>query len=194
MLPSRCSPNRNSLRHEIYEMGSPTATLVPHERILRVIHEIRGQKVIFDADMAALYCVETRVLIQAVKRNAARFPSDFMFQLTAEEFRDLRSQNVMTSSWGGRRSAPYAFTEQGVAMLSSVLRSKRGVAVNVEIMRTFVKLREMLATHRDLLAKLNALETRYDAQFKIVFDAIRNLMSPAVPPRRQIGFETAKRK
>jgi hypothetical protein len=129
-----------------------------------------------------------------VKRNANRYPDDFMFQLTAEEFRDLRSQTVISSSWGGRRSPPYAFTEQGVAMLSSVLRSRRAVAVNVEIMRAFVKLRQMLAAHRDLLSKLNALEARYDAQFKVVFDAIRSLMSPPVAPKKQIGFGPARKK
>jgi hypothetical protein len=124
-----------------------------------------------------------------VKRNIERFPEDFMFQLNDEEFSDLKSQFV-TSSWGGiRRAAPYAFTEQGVAMLSSVLRSKRAVQVNVEIMRAFVRLRRMLATHDDLARKLDALDKKYDAQFKAVFDAIRQLMAPPEPKRRQIGFQ-----
>jgi len=130
--------------------------------------------------------------VQAVKRNVERFPDDFMFQLTAEEFEILKSQNVISSleGWGGaRRAAPYAFTEQGVAMLSSVLRSPRAVAVNVEIMRTFVRLRQMLASHTELARKLDALENKYDAQFKVVFDAIRQLMTPPEPkPRRRIGF------
>ena len=139
-------------------------------------------------DLAKLYEVAPRVLVQGVKRNSDRFPDDFMFQLTDEEFQNLKSQ-IVTSSWGGlRRATPYAFTEQGVAMLSSVLRSKRAVRVNVEIMRAFVRLRRILATHEDLARKLSALERKYDAQFKVVFDAIRELMKPPEPPKRQIGF------
>jgi len=139
-------------------------------------------------DLARLYQVAPRVLVQAVKRNAVRFPDDFMFQLTREEFGNLKSQ-IVTSSWGGlRRATPYAFTEQGVAMLSSVLRSKRAVRVNVEIMRTFVRLRRMLSSNEDLARKLAALERKYDAQFKVVFDAIRELMIPPEPKRRPIGF------
>jgi hypothetical protein len=135
-----------------------------------------------------MYGVETRVLVQAVKRNINRFPDDFMFQLNMDEFRNLKSQ-IVTSSWGGRRKPPYAFTEQGVAMLSGVLRSKRAVLVNVEIMRTFVKLRRILATHEDLSRKLTSLEQKYDKQFKLVFDAIREIMAPDNPPKqRQIGF------
>jgi len=127
--------------------------------------------------LAHLYGVEPRVLVQAVKRNIDRFPADFMFQLNEQEFRSLRSQ-IVTSSWGGlRRAAPYAFTEQGVAMLSSVLRSKRAIQVNVQIMRAFVRLRQMLASHADLARKLDALEKKYDTQFKVVFDAIRELMN-----------------
>jgi hypothetical protein len=141
-------------------------------------------------DLAELYQVEARVLVQAVKRNIARFPQDFMFQLTEEEFSNLKSQ-IVISSWGGlRRAAPYAFTEQGVAMLSSVLRSKRAIQVNIEIMRTFVRLRRILASHAELARKLDTLEKKYDAQFKIVFDAIRQLMvSPEPePPKKRIGF------
>ncbi|MHC4063594.1 MAG: ORF6N domain-containing protein [Planctomycetota bacterium] len=164
-------------------------SIIPHERIERSILLIRDQKVLLDADLAALYGVETRVLIQAVKRNLDRFPDDFMFQLTDVEFHDLRSQSV-TSRWGGRRYPPYAFTEQGVAMLSSVLRSKRAVQVNVEIMRAFVRLRRILASHADLARKLDALEKKYDAQFKGVFEAIRQLMAPPEPKRRRIGFKT----
>ncbi|OLC13542.1 MAG: DNA-binding protein [Candidatus Rokubacteria bacterium 13_1_40CM_69_27] len=142
-----------------------------------------------DFDLAALYAVPTRVLVQAVKRNVARFPSDFMFRLTAEEAERLRSQIVISKiGRGGRRYAPYAFTEQGVAMLSSVLRSHRAIQVNVAIMRTFVRLRAMLASHDDLARKLDALEKKYDAQFKVVFDAIRHLMAPPTAGRRAIGF------
>ncbi len=166
--------------------------LIPVERIAHCILLVRGHKVLLSNDLAILYGVEVRALVQAVKRNVERFPDDFMFQLTAEEFEILKSQNVISSleGWGGaRRAAPYAFTEQGVAMLSSVLRSPRAVAVNVEIMRTFVRLRQMLASHTELARKLDALENKYDAQFKVVFDAIRQLMTPPEPkPRRRIGF------
>jgi len=163
-------------------------SLVPAERIESRILMLRGHRVMLSTDLAELYGVEPRALVQAVKRNIERFPEDFMFQLNDEEFSDLKSQFV-TSSWGGiRRAAPYAFTEQGVAMLSSVLRSKRAVQVNVEIMRAFVRLRRMLATHEDLARKLDALEKKYDAQFKAVFDAIRQLMTPPAPKRRHIGF------
>ena len=168
-----------------------TASLpVPVEVIERRIYFIRGHKVMLSPDLAALYQVEPRVLVQAVKRNFDRFPGDFMFQLSASEFRDLKSQ-IVISSWGGaRRARPYAFTEQGVAMLSSVLRSKRAVRVNIAIMRAFVRLREILATHKQLARKLRVLERKYDAQFKVVFGAIRKLMEPpAQPPRRRIGFE-----
>jgi len=158
-------------------------------RVERKILLLRGERVMLDADLAALYGVPTKALIQAVKRNRARFPADFMFELTAEEGARLRSQIVTSKSGrGGRRTLPYAFTEQGVAMLSSVLRSARAVAVNVEIMRAFVRLREMLAGHADLARKLAALERKYDTQFKVVFDAIRELMEPPVKPRRRIGF------
>ena len=150
---------------------------------------IRGHRVMISSDLAALYGVEPKVLIQAVKRNFERFPDDFMFQLTADEHRILKSQSV-TSSWGGaRRARPYAFTEQGVAMLSSVLRSPRAVAVNVEIMRAFVRLRALLATHADLARKLEVLEQKYDSKFRVVFDAIRLLMAPRVAAeRKRIGF------
>jgi hypothetical protein len=158
------------------------------DSIERRIFVLRGQKVMLSTDLARLYRVEPRALVQAVNRNLARFPSDFMFQINADEFRDLKSQ-IVTSSWGGlRRAAPYAFTEQGVAMLSSVLRSKRAVQVNIEIMRAFVRLRRMLASHADLARKLGALEKKYDAQFKVVFDVIRELMAPPEPKRRAIGF------
>ncbi len=147
-----------------------------------------------DFDLASLYGVETRVLIQAVKRNSPRFPQDFMFQLNDDEFKNLRSQ-IVTSSWGGRRYLPYAFTEQGVAMLSSVLNSERAILVNVEIIRAFVRLREILATHKDLARKLEELEKKYDEQFAVVFEAIRELMTPPEPPpKHRIGFGVEERK
>ena len=167
-------------------------SLIPVERIEQAILVIRGQKVMLSNDLAVLYDVEPRALIQSVKRNIERFPDDFVFQLSKEELDVLKSQNVISSAetWGGaRRAAPYAFTEQGVAMLSSVLRSLRAVAVNVEIMRAFVRLRQMLASNADLARKLDALEKKYDDQFRIVFDAIRQLMlPPETKPRPRIGF------
>ena len=166
-------------------------SLVPRQRILSAILLIRGQKVILDVTLADLYGVSTRVLVQAVKRNAARFPTDFMFQLRKTEFVNLRSQIVISSGWGGRRTRPYAFTEQGVAMLSSVLRSRRAVEVNVEVMRAFVRLRSMISEHADLVRRLDALEARYDRQFRSVFDAIRALIAEETKPRRRIGFHTA---
>jgi hypothetical protein len=167
---------------------------VPRERIIRSIVIVRGQKVILDADVAALYGVETRAVVQAVKRNADRFPPDFMFAVTPAEMRILRSQTVMSSSWGGRRTAPFAFTEHGVAMLSTVLRSERATVVNIEIMRAFVGLREALASHSDLVRKLDALEQKFDGQFRVVFNAIRGLMKPRKSRPKQIGFVTAKKK
>ncbi|MEA3350931.1 MAG: ORF6N domain-containing protein [Chloroflexota bacterium] len=163
-------------------------SLIPVDRIEKAILLVRRQKVMLDADLAALYGVETRVLVQAVKRNLERFPEDFMFQLSRDEFTFSRSQSVTSSDWGGRRYPPYAFTEQGVAMLSSVLRSPRAIQVNIEIMRAFIRLRRMLASHADLARKLNALEKKYDAQFREVFEAIRQLMAPPEPKRRAIGF------
>lgn len=152
------------------------------------IISLRGHNVILDAVLAAMYEVETKVLLQAMKRNIERFPKDFMFQLTKQEFNDLRSQSVTSSSWGGRRYPPYAFTEQGVAMLSSVLKSDRAILVNIEIMRTFVVLRQMLLTNDQLSRKLRTLEKKYDNQFKVVFDAIRELMIPPEKKQRPIGF------
>jgi len=162
--------------------------LIPVEVIERKIYLIRGHKVMLDEDLAELYNVATRVLVQAVKRNIDRFPDDFMFQLNDQEVRVLRSQ-IVTSRWGGRRYAPFVFTEQGVAMLSSVLRSDRAVEVNIQIMRTFVKLREMIASHKDLAERLDELEKKYDAQFRVVFEAIRQLMiQPEPKKKRRIGF------
>ncbi len=166
-------------------------SIVPTERIERHILLIRGHKVMLDSDLAELYGVEVRTLNQAVKRSIERFPEDFMFQLSPDEEERLRSQSVILKAGRGqhRKYLPYAFTEQGVAMLSSVLNSPRAVQVNIEIMRAFVQLRQMLASNEDLARKLAALERKYDAQFKAVFDAIRHLMAPQQPPkRRQIGF------
>ena len=165
----------------------PTPVLV--ERIEQSILLVKGQKVMLDSHLAELYGVETRMLLQAVSRNQNRFPEDFMFQLSEGEYRALRSQIVISKKGrGGRRYRPYVFTEQGVAMLSSVLRSARAIRVNVEIMRAFVRLRRMLASNEELARKLAALERKYDAQFKVVFDAIRELMAPPTPKRRRIGF------
>jgi ORF6N domain len=161
-------------------------TLIP-EQIQRAILLLRGQKVMLDFDLAALYGVETKALKRAVRRNLLRFPKDFLFALSKREFDNLRSQSG-TSSWGGARHRPYAFTEQGVAMLSSVLNSERAVRVNIEIMRAFVRLRAILSSHEDLARKLAALEQKYDSQFRVVFDAIRQLMAPEPPKRRPIGF------
>jgi hypothetical protein len=161
------------------------------------IRTIRGHKVLLGPDLAALYGVETRVLVQAVKRNLERFPQDFAFRLTEQELTALRSQFVTLDEATGRgqgrgryaKYLPYAFTEQGVAMLSSVLKSRQAVRVNIEIMRAFVRLRDLIGHNRDLAKRLDDLESRYDRQFKVVFDAIRELMAPPAPaPKRRIGF------
>jgi len=168
-------------------------SLIPADRIEKAILLIRKQKVMLDADLADLYGVQTKFLVRAVKRNIDRFPADFMFQLSKEEFDDLRFHFGTSSDWGGRRYPPYAFTEQGVAMLSSVLRSQRAVQVNIEIMRAFIRLRQMLASNAELARKLDELEKKYDAQFKEVFEAIRQLMTPPEPKRRAIGFQTGSK-
>lgn len=179
-------------------------SLIPVEGIEQIILLIRGQKVILDADIAALYGVETKALKQAVRRNIKRFPEDFMFQLNGDEVKTLeafllkslkiprgssRSQNVTLKRGFNIKHPPYAFTEHGVAMLSSVLRSERAIQVNIEIMRAFSKLRQMLTSHADLSRRFDALEKRYDHQFKVVFDAIRKLMTPPEPKKKgPIGF------
>ncbi|MEI7813379.1 MAG: ORF6N domain-containing protein [Coriobacteriia bacterium] len=163
-------------------------SIVSAEAILGNICVLRGQRVLLDADLAELYGVETKALVQAVTRNIDRFPDDFMFRLAADEFGALRASRQNTLAWGGRRYPPYAFTEQGVAMLSSVLRSQRAVVVNIEIMRAFVRMREMLQQHSDLARRLDELEVKYDSQFGIVFEAIRQLMTPPAPLRNPIGF------
>ncbi len=168
------------------------ASLIPVRRIEQKIVLLRGEKVMLDSDLAELYGVEVKVLNQAVKRNMERFPEDFMFRLSADEFRLILKSQFVTSSWehGGRRKLPYAFTEQGVAMLSGVLNSPRAIQTNLAIMRTFVQLRRLLATHADLSRKLATLEGKYDQQFRVVFDAIRALMSEKKSPKREIGFHT----
>ncbi len=165
-------------------------TLLPVERIEQRIFRLRGQNVMLDEDLADLYGVTTKRLNQQARRNVERFPADFMFQLTAEEDTALRLQIVTLKTGRGahRKYLPYAFTQEGVAMLSSVLRSPRAVQVNIEIMRAFVRLRGMMAAHKDLARKLEALERKYDAQFKVVFDAIRKLMAPPPVVARRIGF------
>lgn len=161
-------------------------SVIPIERIERTIYLVRNQKVVLDKDLAVLYGVETRVLNQAVRRNRERFPEDFMFDLSREEIRSI-SQTVISSDLKFSKSV-FAFTEQGVAMLSTVLKSPRAIQVNIEIMRAFVKLRQMLASNVELTQRLNDLENKYDEQFKGVFAAIRGLMLPPRSPKREIGF------
>ena len=165
--------------------------LISIEKIEKTIYLIRGEKVMLDRDLALLYEVETKVLNRAVKRNPQRFPSDFMFQLTAEEVDFLRCQiGTSKKGRGGRRYFPYVFTEQGVAMLSSVLNSEQAVLVNVEIMRAFVKLRQLLASNAELSRRLDELESKYDKQFRVVFDAIRQLMATPSRNQKEIGFRS----
>jgi len=169
--------------------------IIPAVRILQAMCWLRGQKVMLSQDLASLYGVTVGALTQAVKRNANRFPNDFVFRLTAEEFTNLKSQFVI-SSWGGSRSRPYAFTEQGVAMLSSVLKSERAVRVNIAIMRAFVKLRETLETNREFARKFAELEKRvgkHDDEIGAIIDAIRQLLAPPKKPAREIGFHVREK-
>jgi hypothetical protein len=174
-------------------MTTTRSAVIDSNAIMSNILVIRGHRVLLDSNLAVLYQVETKALTRAVRRNAERFPGDFMFQLAAEESGALRSQFGALETGRGkhRKYAPYVFTEQGVAMLSSVLNSQRAVQVNIEIMRAFVRLRETVSTHKDLARQLIALESRYDRQYKVVFDAIRELMKEPESKRRGIGF-TAK--
>ena len=168
--------------------------LVPKEVIASKIVMLRHKKVMLDRDLAELYGVPTGTFNQAVKRNKDRFPNDFMFQLTRQEVMNLKSQFVI-SSWGGIRKMPYAFTEQGVAMLSSVLNSKRAVQVNIQIMRIFTKLRELVLSHKDLRRKIEALERKdkqHDKQIESVFEVLKQLLTPPEKPKRQIGFRSGK--
>ncbi len=168
-----------------------TTSLIPLERIEKSIYLIRGEKVMLDRDLATLYGVATKVLKQAVKRNIDRFPDDFMFVLNPNEFQNWRSQFVTSKAdRKGLRYAPMAFTEHGIMMLSSVLNSERAIQVNIQIMRAFVKLRQMLASNAELSRRLDELESKYDRQFKVVFDAIRQLMTPLIKARKQIGFRS----
>jgi len=176
--------------------GESGTSPLPTERIERAILLIRGERVMLDEDLAKLYMVETRMLLQAVKRNSERFPPDFAFQLTRQEFQNLRSQFVI-SSWGGRRYPPYAFTEHGVAMLSSVLHSPRAILVNIAIMRAFVRLRETLALHKELASRLADLERKiasHDEGIQTLFEAIRQLMAPPEEGGRSIGFRVEEAK
>jgi len=170
-------------------MAKPQAAIIPVERIASRIYLIRGEKVMLDSDLAELYGVETGALVRAVKRNNKRFPEDFSFQLSDHEFENLRCQTGTSSRWGGRRYPPYAFTEQGVAMLSSVLHSDRANEVNVAIIRTFVRLREILATHRDVARKVE----EHDRQIAALFSAVQKLLASPDPPKKHpIGYVPAK--
>jgi hypothetical protein len=171
-------------------MAHQSKSLIPPERIERSILFLRNERVILDIDLAELYEVPTKALVQAVKRNIDRFPADFMLQMTKVEFENWRSQFVTSNSAvkQGLRWRPYVFTEQGVAMLSSVLRSERAVQVNVAIMRTFVRLRELIATNKDLVQRLDELEKRYDSQFRAIFELIQEMISPPEYPRTPMGF------
>jgi len=177
-------PPYKTIRIRKYKMPG----LLPIERIIERIHLIRGIKVMIDKDLAQLYGVETKVLKQAVRRNIRRFPSDFMFELTTQEYQFLRSQNVTLKRGQHSKYPPFAFTEQGVAMLSSVLNSERAINANIQIMRAFTQLRQVLAGHEDLKRKIEDLEKKYDTQFSVVFDAIKALMEEDQKPRRKIGF------
>ena len=175
-------------------MKKSEKALVPQETIESKIFFLRGKRVMLDRDLAILYGVETRALNQAVRRNMRRFPEDFMFQLTKEEMESWKSQIVISNREKmGLRRRPYAFTEQGVAMLSSVLNSDRAIQVNIQIMRTFTKLREMLMAHKDLKRKIEDMEKKYDYQFKIVFDAIKQLLEPPTEPKGKMGFRALKK-
>lgn len=166
--------------------------IIPQEIIENKIYLIRDKKVMIDRDLAKLYGVETKVFNLAVKRHIKRFPDDFMFQLTKDEFDNLRSQ-IETSRWGGRRYLPYVFTEQGVAMLSSIINSDRAIEVNIQIIRAFIKLREMLSTHEELRLRIEDMEKKYDSQFNDVFQAIKQLIEltiePEKKPKKEIGFQ-----
>jgi hypothetical protein len=172
--------------------NSQSALALSDEVVLSKIYYIRGQKVMLDEDLAALYQVETRQLNQQIKRNMERFPEDFMFQLTEDEFKNLKSQ-IVTSSWGGRRKLPNAFTEHGVLMLSSVLNSERAIKVNIQIMRIYTRMREMWLTNQEILLKLEQLDrkvTGHDEDIQVIFDYLKQLLNPPQPPRQMIGFKS----
>ncbi len=178
--------------------------LIPSEKIINKIYLIRNKKIMFDKDLAKLYDVKTKALKQQVKRNLDRFPEDFMFELSEKEFKNwknkildqnnssLRSQ-IVTSKRGGSRYLPYVFTEQGVAMLSSVLKSKKAIQVNIQIIRTFTKLREILLTHKELRKKIEEMETKYDQKFKTIFEVIKKIIQEkSCSPQKEIGFKIKK--
>lgn len=169
-------------------MKKNNTNLIPIERVINKIFLIRGSKVMIDKDLAELYEVETKSFTRIVKRNIERFPSDFMFQLNKKEFENLRS-HFGTSSWGGRRYLPYVFTEQGVAMLSSVLNSKKAIKVNIQIIRTFTKLRELLSTNKELRIKVENMEKKYDTKLGQVFEILKQLIKQEAKPKKQIGFQ-----
>ena len=172
-------------------MAKKTLMAIPTERIERAILMIRGHKVMLDADLAVIYGVTTKRLNQQFRRNRTRFPEDFAFQLSADEFAILRSQFATSSSgWGGRRYPPIAFTEHGAVMLASILNSDTAIATSVEIVRAFIRLREIVATHKELMRRLDELERKYDGQFAVVFDAIRQLTRPAQSDKREMGYHT----
>lgn len=163
--------------------------VIPIRRVVSAIHVVRGQRVMLDADLAALYGVSTGRLNEQVKRNRNRFPADFMFRLTAEEAAHLKSQFATSSgAWGGRRKLPNVFTEHGAVMLANVLRSRVAVEASIQVVRAFVQVREFALTHEELGRRLDELERTYDAQFKVVFEAIRDLMEPPDLPHKRIGF------
>ncbi len=166
------------------------SVMIPDELLMKKIYFIRGQKIMLDMDLAELYQVETKRLNEQVKRNELRFPPDFMFRLTKAEFQNLKSQ-FATSSWGGKRKLPLAFTEQGVAMLSSVLNSETAIRVNIRIIRIFTKMRELVLTHKDILLQLEKIETKlagHDDDIAVIFDYLKQLLNPPVSPRNKIGF------
>ena len=167
---------------------APVTSLIPQETVESKIFFLRNEKIMLDNDLAMLYNVETKQLKRAVNRNFERFPDDFMFKLTSEEYKVLRCQTGTLKRGRHAKYLPYAFSEQGIAMLSSVLNSKRAILVNIQIIRTFTKLRKLLMSHEDLKRKIIAMEEKYDSQFKIVFDAIRELLTPPEKPKRRIGF------
>ena len=173
---------------------SKEKSLVPAERIERMILVLRDHRVMLDSDLAEIYGVSTKRLNEQVKRNIERFPEDFMFQLTKEEFDNLRSQFATSKSWGGRRYPPHAFMEHGAVMLANVLNSETAIHASIQVVRVFVRLREMLVSNKELSKRLDELEKKYDSQFKAVFDAIRELMAPPEPKQRRIGFRTTDKK
>ncbi|MFZ9847078.1 MAG: ORF6N domain-containing protein [Flavobacteriales bacterium] len=176
-------------------MKTSTASVLTDELLMNKIYFIRGQKVMLDKDLAELYAVETKQLKRQVNRNIDRFPSDFMFELTPEEFENLRSQ-IGTSSWGGSRYLPLAFTEQGVAMLSSVLNSKQAIHVNIQIIRIFTRMREMLLTHKDILLKLEQIEKQvsiHSKEIQQIFAVLKQLIQKPIEPRKKIGYKNGER-